>query len=400
MKKYRLFALMSFVFVALAAYALTPATQWGDVSPTNTLAKVAYDAGLMSTNHHGPVRIQGNLHAYGNTELDGSVLCGPGGTVANYGFVVGGSSVATGQFSVAMGNRCIASKNANVALGYEAEARGNIAIALGLMARANDDYSYVWQGVPTSSGPDYGYYSHGRGTYNINPVGGLSGFWIGETNMEDHIVAFAPKLAYNLYPVDLGGGTREVPSDTQTYMAIGYDVSVTGMASTVVGNAARARGENSSAFGYGAEALADNSLVVGAHSTAGGTQSLAIGVQAAAGAYGFAIGNAAEAPADGTALGFQAKGTGPGTAIGAHAEATGWESAAIGHNAVASGASSIQLGTGTNNSNNSVKVYGRMLLDADGHVPLLTGQSYDLSDAADVTRALGDIITALGGTVE
>ena len=30
---------------------------------------------------------------------------------------------------------------------------------------------------------------------------------------------------------------------------------------------------------------------------------------------------------------------------------------------------------------------------------LLAGKSYDLSDAADVPRALGDIITALGGTV-
>lgn len=376
MKKYR-FALMSFVFVALAAYALSPATQWGDVPPTNTLAEVAAGAGLATTTSvanaiatEASTRASQVAQAYANATneaarsardkyvpLDGSMrMTGPLQASQYVGFDGGNQQT---YYS----NQCV------------------------LFSFWGARYYFNFPA------------SFDTGIGNSTNTYFATRYWT-DSFVSNRVAAALAGYAYNLYPVDLGGGTREVPSDTQTYMAIGYDVSVTGMASTVVGNAARARGENSSAFGYGAEALADNSLVVGAHSTAGGTQSLAIGVQAAAGAYGFAIGNAAEAPADGTALGFQAKGTGPGTAIGAHAEATGWESAAIGHNAVASGASSIQLGTGTNNSNNSVKVYGRMLLDADGHVPLLTGQSYDLSDAADVTRALGDIITALGGTVE
>lgn len=416
MKKYR-FALMSFVFVALAAYALTPATQWGDVSPTNTLSSVAYYAGLMSTNTPSGVFIGGGLRVVNHPTIVHSLSDDAAwADRLGYGSISFGSgSFASGQFSYALGLYCQALGDRSFAHGYESKAYGftdyaggtgciasnGNTIAIGMYS-CSTDYSYVWQGYPVSY-PQL-YYSHGRGSYNINPVGGLSGFWIGETNMEDHIIAFAPKLAYNLYPVDLGGGTREVPSDTQTYMAIGYDVSVTGMASTVVGNAARARGENSSAFGYGAEALADNSLVAGAHSTAGGTQSLAIGVDAAAWAYGFAIGNATEAEVDGTAVGFQSYATDGGTAIGSHAQAAGENSVAIGYWANAVGESSIQIGYNSsdeyNASNHSFCVFGKMLLDADGHVPLLTGKSYDLSTNAGITNALADIITALGGAVQ
>jgi len=33
------------------------------------------------------------------------------------------------------------------------------------------------------------YNSHGNGTFNVNPIGGLRGFWIGDTNLEQHILA-------------------------------------------------------------------------------------------------------------------------------------------------------------------------------------------------------------------
>ena len=40
--------------------------------------------------------------------------------------------------------------------------------------------------------PDMKFYeSHGPGTFNVNPTNGLAGFWIGETNLHDHIVALA-----------------------------------------------------------------------------------------------------------------------------------------------------------------------------------------------------------------
>lgn len=49
-------------------------------------------------------------------------------------------------------------------------------------AIASNNYSFAWDGLWTGF-PDY-YGSHGQGTFNLNPVGGLSGIWIGETNLQ------------------------------------------------------------------------------------------------------------------------------------------------------------------------------------------------------------------------
>jgi hypothetical protein len=51
----------------------------------------------------------------------------------------------------------------------------------GSSAATPHDYSFAWQGVSTG-----GYYrSHGAGTYNINPVGGAAGFWIGNDSLAE-----------------------------------------------------------------------------------------------------------------------------------------------------------------------------------------------------------------------
>lgn len=329
MKKY-MFALTS--FVALAAYALTPATQWGDVSPTNTLAEVAADAGLATTNAV-------------NAKLDKTGGTASGLTITPRLEIEDDDTWCTIRWS-----------------------------------------THGWY-LETDESADRIYLPTGDGTFAL--VSDIPG---------------VRTLAYNLFPVDVGGGTRtiEMPAaqNTNNYVAVGWDIAISNDNTTCIGNMTKALGANSTAIGCNTEAQADNSIAIGAHTTVFGTQALAIGVQANAWGYGLAVGNATEAPCDGTAIGFQAKGTGPGTAIGAHAEATGGETVAIGHNAYSTAEHAVQIGQGTNNSNNTFKVFNRMLLDADGHVPLLTGKSYDLSDAADVTRALGDIITALGGTVE
>ena len=63
-----------------------------------------------------------------------------------------------------------------------------------------DYYAYVWQGrgvtpsTPISASDPTTYYSHGNGTYNINPIGGTSGFWIGETNFVDHVANIVTNL--------------------------------------------------------------------------------------------------------------------------------------------------------------------------------------------------------------
>lgn len=40
------------------------------------------------------------------------------------------------------------------------------------------DYSYAWSGVYNKT-----YYSHGDGTYNINPEAGINGFYVGDTRI-------------------------------------------------------------------------------------------------------------------------------------------------------------------------------------------------------------------------
>lgn len=47
-------------------------------------------------------------------------------------------------------------------------------------AKEGDDYSYVFNGIALD---DFyaRYESHGKGTFNINPLSGLSGLYIGDT---------------------------------------------------------------------------------------------------------------------------------------------------------------------------------------------------------------------------
>lgn len=60
----------------------------------------------------------------------------------------------------------------------------------GASTKASDDFSFVWNGktdvVPgVLGGTDYE--SHGKGTFNINALSGLSGIYIGEQNLASHI---------------------------------------------------------------------------------------------------------------------------------------------------------------------------------------------------------------------
>ena len=47
----------------------------------------------------------------------------------------------------------------------------------------NHDYAYVWQGY-SGTGEIGVYRSHGNGTYNVNPVGGAEGFYVGEETLK------------------------------------------------------------------------------------------------------------------------------------------------------------------------------------------------------------------------
>ena len=106
------------------------------------------------------------------------------------GFGVGASSIAsgyrvsaTGAYSLAWGNTTKALADYARAYGYDSSAERAGSVAIGVRAVANNEYALSWQGGPTNAF----YYSHGDGTFNINPVGGTDGFWIGETNFAQHV---------------------------------------------------------------------------------------------------------------------------------------------------------------------------------------------------------------------
>lgn len=312
MKKYR-FAFMSFVFVALAAYALSPATQWGDVSPTNTLAEVAADAGLATTN-----ALAGKLDKSGGMmagALDFNLLAAPDAVVK-------------------------------------------------LVANPNNWTAYGHRQIVMRKGPSASY----TRTLTIP-------FVDGQFATTNDIAAAMAGYAYNLYPVDVGGGTRtiEMPSaqNTNNYVAVGWDVTISNDNTTCIGNMTKALGANSTAIGCNTEALADNALVVGAHATAYGTQALAAGNNAEAQGYSTAVGQGAKANTDSTAVGFQAIATKPGVAIGAHAEVggTNGEGIAIGHNAKVTVDGAVQIGPGTNGTANSVQIGSTVLLDGNRKLP-------------------------------
>lgn len=68
-------------------------------------------------------------------------------------------------------------------------AKGQGTVAFGKYVLGTHPFSFTWSGVePEDVGnPDY-YESHGEGSFNANPEGGMTNFWIGNTNLLDHIV--------------------------------------------------------------------------------------------------------------------------------------------------------------------------------------------------------------------
>lgn len=135
-------------------------------------------------------------HAEGNnTTASGPASHAEGNnTVASgeYSHAEGSDTTATVDFSHAEGFWTTASGGGSHAEGYKTIAGGESSHTAGYKAKTNDEdeYAFAWNG----DGPRDDYYtSHGPGTYNINPVGGLKGFWIGEKTLLQHIADVAPE---------------------------------------------------------------------------------------------------------------------------------------------------------------------------------------------------------------
>ena len=141
----------------------------------------------------------------GNTLGNFSLAMGNDNVVGNrstvFGFnntLLSPSSGNSQQYAFGLGNRSQAPNNFIVGMGSGATSDGESSISLGTMSVSTNLGSFVWNWYPT----DYSsvqadqifdlfpkYYSHGDGSFNINPIGGIKGFWIGETNFEQHVLA-------------------------------------------------------------------------------------------------------------------------------------------------------------------------------------------------------------------
>ena len=101
---------------------------------------------------------------------------------------------APGAHSHAEGSATTSAGYGSHAEGLNTAAAGNYSHAEGFNAQTgnNDNYAYSWNGDETRTEP---YSSHGKGTFNINPVGGLDGFYIGEQKLSEVMAGKADKTA-------------------------------------------------------------------------------------------------------------------------------------------------------------------------------------------------------------
>ena len=79
---------------------------------------------------------------------------------------------------------------------------GIYSAVFGWNATSTNQFAFVYSGRGENQ-----YYSHGSGTFNIDPIGGASGFWIGETNLATY---FDGKADANHAHSNLVNGTTQV----------------------------------------------------------------------------------------------------------------------------------------------------------------------------------------------
>ena len=79
---------------------------------------------------------------------------------------------------------------------------GIYSAVFGWNATSTNQFAFVYSGRGENQ-----YYSHGSGTFNIDPIGGASGFWIGETNLATY---FDGKADVNHAHSNLVNGTTQV----------------------------------------------------------------------------------------------------------------------------------------------------------------------------------------------
>ena len=115
----------------------------------------------------------------------------------NYSHAEGIGTTASGDCSHAEGDYTTASGDYSHAEGKDTTASGYCSHAEGFYAytKEQDDYAFAWNGDVERREMYDPYKSNGPGTFNINPAGGLNGFWIGEQTLGGILALKADKSA-------------------------------------------------------------------------------------------------------------------------------------------------------------------------------------------------------------
>lgn len=108
------------------------------------------------------------------------------GTVGPYSLANGNNVTASGQGSHADGLETVASGLYSHANGMFTEAFGPGSYAGGYMAGTlpSHRHAFVWSGIGYSTEK---YLSNGEGTFNVNPISGANGFYIGDKTLSETI---------------------------------------------------------------------------------------------------------------------------------------------------------------------------------------------------------------------
>ena len=204
--------------------------------------------------------------------------------------IVGRGSLASGQNVTASGEFSHAEGIETTASGRYSHAEGDNTTASGLgshaegfysKTREGDNYAFAWNGDYTRFDP---YVSHGAGTFNINPVGGLDGFYVGETNLETLLGEKASSGDVDSKIASATNGLLRTESDPRftawtngTATLSGAFVQGSGFKDAFVTIPIVAAGARSHAQGYATRAYCDNSHAEGSHTVASNANSHAEG---------------------------------------------------------------------------------------------------------------------------
>ena len=117
----------------------------------------------------------------------------------------GGDTTASGYCSHAEGDSTTASGYCSHAEGSYTTASGYYSHAEGYLSQTKEDdiYAFAWNGDESKT-EEAPYKSNGPGTFNINPLGGLDGFYIGEQTLASILKNKVGSFA------DVGGATATV----------------------------------------------------------------------------------------------------------------------------------------------------------------------------------------------